>query len=200
MNLFQKADFFFGLWWTGKNGCLSHTHTGSNGVLTAFESFRSENLKKTKQIRNQHALRILSVFSKLKSKASRRSYSEKRGMPPLSLCLNESGGTCSGGRTHTRTRESSSFFTQVGFEGMSHMTYCRQTRDKKKCCESLGYNQKQHMCGNKFKKNLLLQIEALGARMQTSLNTSPIPSINWLVRTSPLVRTSTPLVPLNSHM
>jgi hypothetical protein len=93
----------------GKNGCLSHTHTGPNVVITAFESFRSKNLKKTKEVRNQHALRILLVFSKLKVKVYRRSYSEKRGMPPLLLCLNEFGGTCSGGWTHTQTLESSSF-------------------------------------------------------------------------------------------
>jgi hypothetical protein len=36
MKLFQKAKFFFGLWQTGKNGCLSHTHTGPN-VEAKFE-------------------------------------------------------------------------------------------------------------------------------------------------------------------
>jgi hypothetical protein len=46
MKLFQKAEFFSGLWRTGKNGCLSHTHTDPKVVLTAFESFRSKNLKK----------------------------------------------------------------------------------------------------------------------------------------------------------
>jgi hypothetical protein len=48
MKLFQKAEFFSGLWRTGKNGCLSHTHTDLKVVLTAFEAFKSENLKKTK--------------------------------------------------------------------------------------------------------------------------------------------------------
>jgi hypothetical protein len=32
----------------GRNGCLSHTHTGPKVVLTAFEAFRSENSKKQK--------------------------------------------------------------------------------------------------------------------------------------------------------
>jgi hypothetical protein len=49
MKLFQKAEFFSGLWRMDKNSCLSHTHTGSKVVLTAFESFRSENLKKKKK-------------------------------------------------------------------------------------------------------------------------------------------------------
>jgi hypothetical protein len=43
MKLFQKAKFFF---WTLADGCYSHTHTGLKVVLTAFEAFRSENLKK----------------------------------------------------------------------------------------------------------------------------------------------------------
>jgi hypothetical protein len=54
---------------SGKNGCLSHTRTGKKVVLTAFETFRSENFKKMEKIRNQHALRTLPVFSKLKSDA-----------------------------------------------------------------------------------------------------------------------------------
>jgi hypothetical protein len=69
----SKAEFFSGLCQTGKNGCLSHTHTGLKVVLTAFEAFRSKNSKKTKQIWNQHALRILTVFTKLKSDAYRKS-------------------------------------------------------------------------------------------------------------------------------
>jgi hypothetical protein len=43
----SKADFS-GLWRTGKNGCLSHTHTGLKVVLTAFEAFRSKHSKQTK--------------------------------------------------------------------------------------------------------------------------------------------------------
>jgi hypothetical protein len=94
MKLFQKTKFFF---LDSGGRAVSHTHTGPKVVLTAFESFRNENL------------RILPVFTKLKLKAYRRSYSEKRGMPPLSLCLIELGGTCSGRWTHTWTLESSSF-------------------------------------------------------------------------------------------
>jgi hypothetical protein len=37
MKLFKKADFFSsGLWRTGKNGRLSHIHTGPKVVLTAL--------------------------------------------------------------------------------------------------------------------------------------------------------------------
>jgi hypothetical protein len=43
MKLFQKAEFFSGLWQTGKNGCLSHTHTSPKVVLTDFEAFRNKN-------------------------------------------------------------------------------------------------------------------------------------------------------------
>jgi hypothetical protein len=43
----SKGHIFSRLWWTGKNGSLSH-NTGPKVVLTAFESFISENLKKTK--------------------------------------------------------------------------------------------------------------------------------------------------------
>jgi hypothetical protein len=46
MKLFQKAEFFSGLWRTGKNRCLSQIHTGPNVVLTAYESFRSNNSQK----------------------------------------------------------------------------------------------------------------------------------------------------------
>ncbi len=46
-------------------------------------------------------------LTKLKLKAYRQSYSEKHGMPRISLCLNEFGGTCLGGRTHIWTLESS---------------------------------------------------------------------------------------------
>jgi hypothetical protein len=48
MKLFQKAKFFSGLWWTGKNVYLSHTHTVPKVVLT--ESFKSKNLKKKNEI------------------------------------------------------------------------------------------------------------------------------------------------------
>ncbi len=116
MNLVQRKIFFLD-WRMGKNGCLSCTHTDPKVVLTDCESFRSENLKRTKQIRNQPALRILPVFTKLKSKAYSRSYSEKHRMSPLSLCLNEFGRTCSGRQTHTRTLESSSFPLTQSFQG-----------------------------------------------------------------------------------
>jgi hypothetical protein len=42
------------------------------------------------------------MFTKLKSKAYRQSYSEKQEMPPPSLYhLNASGGRCAGGWMHT---------------------------------------------------------------------------------------------------
>jgi hypothetical protein len=50
-------------------------------------------------------------------------------MPPLSLCLNEFGGTCLGGQMHTRTLIF--IFAYVPFLGVSHMTYCSETRDTK---------------------------------------------------------------------
>jgi hypothetical protein len=87
MKLFQKAEFFYGLWRTGKNCCLSHTHTGPKVVLTACKSFRSENSIKKKRIRDQNALRILPVFTKLKSEAYRRSYGKKRENAPRPLCF-----------------------------------------------------------------------------------------------------------------
>ncbi len=46
------------------------------------------------------------------------------------------------------------------------------------------YSKQQHMCGNKSKKNPLFWVVALYARMQTSLHTSPMLSINCPVRTS----------------
>ncbi len=101
MKLSQKAEFFSGLWRTGKNGCLSHTHTDLKEVLTDFEAFKNKISNKTKQILNQHALRILPVFSKLKSKDYRWSYSKKRkNLSPL-LCFELFHGTVwADGRTH----------------------------------------------------------------------------------------------------
>jgi hypothetical protein len=58
------------------------------------------------------------------------SYSKEYGVPPLLFCLNEFGGTCLGSRTHTRTLESTSF-SPMSPLGMSHMTYCRDTKDTK---------------------------------------------------------------------
>ncbi len=108
---FKRPTNFSGLWRTGKNRYLSHTHRGPKVVLTACESFRSEISLKTKYIRNQHALRIMPVFTKLKSDVYRRSYGEKRENSPLLLCFELFCGQCLGGRTHTQTQESSSFLT-----------------------------------------------------------------------------------------
>jgi hypothetical protein len=93
MKLFQKVKFFSRLWRTCKNGCLSHTHTDLKVVLTAFEAFKNKNSNKTKYILNQHALRILPVFSKLKSKAYRWSYNKKRKNLPPPLCFELFRGT-----------------------------------------------------------------------------------------------------------
>jgi hypothetical protein len=41
------------------------------------------------------------------------------------------------------------------------------------------------MCGDKNKKNLLLGVVALCARMRTSTHTSPMLRINYLIPTSP---------------
>jgi hypothetical protein len=46
-------------------------------------------------------------------------------MPPLLLCLNEFGGTCLGGRTHTDSGIVF-IFANVVFLGMSYMTYCHE--------------------------------------------------------------------------
>ncbi len=71
----------------------THTHTGLKVVLTDFEAFRSEHSKQTKKTRNQHALRIQPVFSKFKSEAYRRSYSEKRKISPTPLYFEFFHGT-----------------------------------------------------------------------------------------------------------
>jgi hypothetical protein len=46
---------------------------------------------------NQNALRILPVFTKLKSNFFGQSYTEKQSMPPPLLFFNEFGGTYLGG-------------------------------------------------------------------------------------------------------
>jgi hypothetical protein len=51
------------------------------------------------------------------------------------------------------------------------------------------YNQQQRICGNEIKKNSLLGIVALCARMRTSLSTSPMLSINCPISHKHLVLT-----------
>ncbi len=53
------------------------------------------------------------------------------------------------------------------------------------------------MCGDKTRKNPLFGVVALCARMQASLHTGPMLSINCPILTSLLVPTPTLIIPLN---
>ncbi len=63
--------------------------------MTAFESFRRKNVEKNEIDSETACSEDSDSLYKIKIKGLGQSYREKRGMLPLSLCLNEFGGTYS---------------------------------------------------------------------------------------------------------
>ncbi len=132
MKLFHKAKFFYGLWRTGKNGWLSHTHRGPKVVLTAFESFKSKNLKQP----NRFGISMLWGFSQSFQNSNRRPTAEVIAKN-VKICLCRSvlnhfaGRVQADGRTH-RHHNRLCFLHRSAFKGclIWHMTVRRETQKR----------------------------------------------------------------------
>ncbi len=123
-NIFKRPNSYSGLWRKGKPMTHTHTHTETH----QFWSRQKHILKKRIWIHS--SMRILPVFPKFKSKAYRWTYSKDiHRMPPPSLCLNASSGTCSGGRMYRQTLISSSCLHLLPFKVCLYdMTYDSERR------------------------------------------------------------------------